>query len=98
VAFAIGPECIDKMDQSCVAVCPADCITNEPGVDRKLYIDPDECIECGSCYSACPNQAVWQSDWPRAGFDVFVQVDATWYRDRAKARQVLASVVGERAA
>ena len=68
MTFAIGPECIDKMDQSCVAVCPADCIINEPGADRKLYIDPDECIECGSCYSACPNQAVWQSDWPRAGF------------------------------
>ena len=51
------PQCVDQMDQSCVAVCPADCITNEPGVDRKLYIDPDECIECGSCYSACPNEA-----------------------------------------
>jgi ferredoxin-like protein FixX len=97
MTFAIGPECIDKMDQSCVAVCPADCITNEEGVDRKLFIDPDECIECGSCYSACPNQAVWQSDWPRAGFGVFVDVDRGWYRDRARARELLASALHERA-
>ena len=66
--FAIAEPCVDHMDQSCVAVCPADCISNEPGVDRKIHIDPDGCIECGSCVSVCPNDAIWQSEWPRAGF------------------------------
>jgi NAD-dependent dihydropyrimidine dehydrogenase PreA subunit len=98
MTFAIGPECVDQMDQSCVAVCPADCITNEPGADRKLYIDPDECIECGSCYSACPNEAIYRSDVPASGMGVFVQIDATWYRDRARARELLASALREHAA
>src|SRR4051812_38914930 len=98
MTFAIGPACVDKMDQSCVAVCPADCITNEPGVDRKLYIDPDECIECGSCYSACPNEAISRKEWNRAGFAIFVEIDSTWYRDRAYARKLLTVALEDRSA
>jgi ferredoxin len=24
-----------------------------------LYIDPDECIDCGACVSECPNEAIY---------------------------------------
>jgi ferredoxin len=46
--------CIDCLDTGCVSVCPVDCIYEplEPGKDglpNQLYIDPDECIDCGAC-------------------------------------------------
>ena len=48
MTYVIGPSCIDHMDQSCVEVCPVDCIGGDASVDRKFHIDPDGCIECGS--------------------------------------------------
>jgi NAD-dependent dihydropyrimidine dehydrogenase PreA subunit len=53
--FTIGPECIDRADQSCVDVCPVDCIYVG---SRKLYIHHEECIDCGACETACPHTAV----------------------------------------
>jgi len=41
MTYVIAEPCIDLLDQSCVAVCPVDCIHFESGVDRKLFIDPD---------------------------------------------------------
>lgn len=55
MAFFIGAECVDIKDRSCVDVCPVDCIYEG---NRKLYINPNECIDCGACESVCPVQAV----------------------------------------
>ncbi len=46
--------CRDCVDQSCVEVCPVDCIYEYKGDDREtfpnqLYIEPEECIDCGVC-------------------------------------------------
>ena len=54
MAFVIAAPCIDHLDQACIAVCPVDCISHDPAADRKAYIDPEGCIECGACESACP--------------------------------------------
>ena len=86
MTFAIGPECIDKMDQSCVAVCPADCITNEEGVDRKLFIDPNECIDCGACEPECPVNAIFPEESLPPEWVKYTAIDATWYTDRNGAR------------
>jgi hypothetical protein len=37
--------------------CPVDCIYEG---ERKLYIHPDECIDCGACEPVCPVEAIWQ--------------------------------------
>jgi len=29
------------------------------GDDRQLYIDPDECIDCGACIPECPVAAIF---------------------------------------
>ena len=58
MAYVISEPCIDVMDQSCVAVCPVDCIHFEQGTDRMLFIDPDECIDCGACEPECPAEAI----------------------------------------
>ena len=86
MAFVIAEPCIDHMDRSCVAACPVDCITSDPSLDRKLYIDPDECIACGACATACPNSAIFDAgDLPPEWVD-YAWVDAAWYRDPEVAR------------
>ena len=80
MAFVITEPCIDHMDQSCVAVCPVDAITNQAGVDRKMFIDPDTCINCGSCQSVCPNAAVYAADQLPPGFADYSWIDAAWFR------------------
>jgi NAD-dependent dihydropyrimidine dehydrogenase PreA subunit len=47
------------MDKSCLEQCPVDCIYEG---ERKLYINPAECIDCGACEPACPQQAIFV-DW-----------------------------------
>jgi ferredoxin--NADP+ reductase len=86
------------MDQSCVAVCPVDCISSEAGLDRKFHIDPDGCIECGSCLTACPNSAIYPAgDLPQEWAD-YAWIDAAWFRDADAAREVLGQVLAEAAA
>ncbi|MBA2810525.1 4Fe-4S binding protein [Streptomyces sp. KM273126] len=55
MAYVIGSACVDIMDRSCVEECPVDCIYEGA---RKLYINPTECIDCGACEIACPEQAI----------------------------------------
>ena len=86
MSYVIAEPCIDRMDQTCVEVCPVDCITADLNADRKLYIDPDACIESGSCESSCPNGAIFRSDALPAEWAAFARIDATWYRDPASAR------------
>ena len=89
MTYVIAAPCIDNNDQSCVSVCPVDCITADPFVDRKFYIDPDGCIDCGSCESACPHQAIFRAkDLPRHWAD-FAWIDATWFSDPDAAREAV---------
>jgi NAD-dependent dihydropyrimidine dehydrogenase PreA subunit len=59
VPYFIASPCIDVMDKSCIEECPVDCIYEG---DRKLYINPAECIDCGACEPACPEGAIYV-DW-----------------------------------
>jgi ferredoxin len=86
VAFVIAEPCIDSMDQSCVEVCPVDCISGDPNLDRKFYIDPSNCIDCGSCIQACPNEAIFPAHQLPAEWSGFAWVDSTWYVDPDAAR------------
>lgn len=55
--YVIASPCIDVMDKSCIEECPVDCIYEG---DRKLYINPKECIDCGACEPVCPVEAITQ--------------------------------------
>ncbi|MFI5255028.1 MAG: ferredoxin family protein [Candidatus Limnocylindrales bacterium] len=92
MAYVIAEPCIDHMDQSCVAVCPVDCIQADPDVDRKYHIDPDACIDCGSCEAACPNTAIFKARDLPVEWAGYAWVDATWFRDPAAARAAIADV------
>ena len=86
MTYVITEPCIDVLDVSCVSVCPVDCIHYEEGVDRKLYIDPDECIDCGACEPECPVNAIFPEESVPAEWAGFAKVDADWFHDRAAAR------------
>jgi NAD-dependent dihydropyrimidine dehydrogenase PreA subunit len=55
--YVIVSECIDVNDKACIAECPVDCIYEG---ERKSYINPKECIDCGACEPVCPVEAIWQ--------------------------------------
>ena len=87
--YVITEPCIDVRDQACVAVCPVACIHFESGKDRKLYIDPNECIDCGACEPMCPVRAIYSEyDLPYKA-ERFTRIDALWYRDKEAARAMV---------
>jgi NAD-dependent dihydropyrimidine dehydrogenase PreA subunit len=59
MTYVIGQPCVDVMDRGCVDECPVDCIY-EGG--RSLYIQPDECVDCGACEPVCPVEAIYYED------------------------------------
>lgn len=59
MAHVITSACIDCVHKKCVEECPVDCIYE--GI-RALYIQPDECIDCGACVPACPEEAIFYED------------------------------------
>jgi ferredoxin len=86
MTYTIAEPCVDVMDQACVSVCPVDCIHFEQGVDRTLYIDPNECIDCGACEPECPVAAIFPADSVPAEWDAYTEVNALWYADKDAAR------------
>ena len=86
MTYIITTPCIDTTDQSCVDVCPVDCIHFEEGKDRMLYIDPDECIDCGACEPACPVSAIFAEDDVPDDQEAFKEINALWFSDKDAAR------------
>ena len=76
---ASGPK-----DNSCVEVCPVDCIHPTPdepdyeGVEQ-LYIDPDECIDCDACVEACPVDACFAEDQLPDEWTKYTQINSGYY-------------------
>ena len=59
VTYIIAQPCVDVKDKSCIEECPVDCIYEG---DRMLYIQPDECVDCGACEPVCPVEAIYYED------------------------------------
>jgi NAD-dependent dihydropyrimidine dehydrogenase PreA subunit len=86
VTYVIGEPCVDVMELSCVAVCPVDCIHYDEGVDRMLYIDPNECIDCGACEPECSVEAIRVEDELPDDWRPYTEINALWYTDKDAAR------------
>ncbi|MFI5912976.1 ferredoxin [Dactylosporangium sp. NPDC051541] len=62
MTFVIAQPCVDVMDKACVDECPMDCIYEG---ERMLYVQPDECTDCGACEPVCPVEAIYyEGDLP----------------------------------
>jgi ferredoxin len=85
MAYVIALPCIGVKDTACVAICPCDCIhptKEEPGFPGSpmLFIDPDQCIDCGLCQDECPVNAIFpESDLP-AEWTHFIEKNAAYFK------------------
>jgi NAD-dependent dihydropyrimidine dehydrogenase PreA subunit len=59
MTYVIALPCVDVKDRACVEECPVDCIYEG---ERALYIQPDECVDCGACEPVCPVEAIYYED------------------------------------
>ena len=88
MVYVIAAPCIGVKDNSCVEVCPVDCIHPTPDEAEhaeveQLYIDPEECIDCDACVEACPVDAIFPEDQLPDEWSAFTELNAAHYRRRA---------------
>ena len=81
--------CRDCVDMSCVEVGPVDCIVayqgdakpegkgGASGFPNQLYIDPEECINCGVCEPECPWEAIFEDEQVPDVFTAATALNAT---------------------
>ncbi len=94
MAYIIADPCVGTCDTACVEVCPVDCIhgpedkegagaeAKEPGfdpTDKMLYIDPEECIDCGACEPECPVEAIFEEDSVPEEWKSFIKINYDWF-------------------
>ncbi len=77
MAHVVTEPCVNCKYTDCVVVCPMECFYAD---ERQLYIDPDDCIDCGACVPECPVGAIYQDVDVPPHFTVFIQLNA----DRVK--------------
>ena len=98
MTYTITEPCIGTKDRSCVDVCPVDCIHDDGDDDKILYIDPDECIDCGACEPACPVNAIFAEDDVPDNMSAYTEINALWFKDKADARAKVDAIAPEPAA
>ncbi len=64
-------------DKACVAACPTGCIYETP---KQLVINPDECVDCGTCVEPCPQQAIFPIDDLPEDQKGAADVNADWFK------------------
>ena len=98
MSYIIGNKCVGVCDTGCVTVCPVDCINGpidiaNMGLEVKemtkdelkglqLYINPEECIDCGACVPECPVDAIYEDEEEtirKEGSDESVQKNYKFY-------------------
>jgi ferredoxin len=96
MAFVITEPCIDAMDQACVRVRPVACMHGDAGKDRKLYIDPDACIDCGACAPVRPVNAIYADVDLPTRWRAYADLDVLWSRAREATRARVAAMKDRR--
>lgn len=87
MVYIIAEPCIDIKDKACVEVCPVDCIHPTDGEgEPMLYIDPDECIDCGACEPECPVEAIFAEEDLPEEWTRFTEINAKYLRAQGQPR------------
>ena len=80
MAYIIAEPCVDTKDTACVEVCPVDCIHPIDGEgEPMLYIDPDECIDCGACEPECPVEAIFAEEDLPEEWNPYIEINAKFF-------------------
>ena len=78
MTYVIAEPCIDVKDKACVEVCPVDCIHGGDD-DKQLFINPQECIDCGACEPECPVEAIFEESALPAEWKEFTEINAKYF-------------------
>ena len=95
MAYVIAEPCVSVCDTACVEVCPMDCIHGPLEVDGQgeevktlesvqglqLYINPDECIDCGACEPECPVGAIFYDDDVPEKWSEFIEKNKAFFEE-----------------
>jgi NAD-dependent dihydropyrimidine dehydrogenase PreA subunit len=76
VTYVIALPCVDVKDKACIEECPVDCIYEG---DRMMYIQADECVDCGACEPVCPTEAIFYEDDVPEKWDSFKGVNTAFF-------------------
>lgn len=84
MTYIIAEPCIGTKDTACVDACPVDCIHPKDDEDdfdteEMLYIDPEECIDCGACVPVCPVSAIFAEEDLPEEWESFTERNAAYY-------------------
>jgi len=67
MAMVVTEPCFGCKYTDCVVVCPAECFHEGESI---VFIDPEECIDCGACVTECPVEAIYyEGDVPEKWHD-----------------------------
>ncbi len=85
MTYVIAEPCIDVKDTACVDVCPVDCIHPTASSDdfenvNQLFIEPEECIDCGVCEPECPVEAIFMEEDVPEEWTHFTQLNADYFQ------------------
>lgn len=87
MTYVITNACVGTKDQSCVAVCPVDCIhpvLGEPDFEscEQTYVDRETCIDCDACAQACPVEAAVPESELHGDLVRFLRLNAAYFQAR----------------
>jgi NAD-dependent dihydropyrimidine dehydrogenase PreA subunit len=87
MTFIVTQPCLAEKNRSCAEVCPVDCIYDESDeLDRMVFINADECIDCGACEAACPVNAIFQDTEVPEEWQEYVDLNQQWFEDKDSVR------------
>ncbi len=93
MTYVITEPCVGVCDTACVEVCPSNAIHGPndkegAGAEVKelnsleglqLYINPEECIDCGVCAPECPVEAIFPDDEVPDNLQAYVNKNAEFF-------------------
>jgi NAD-dependent dihydropyrimidine dehydrogenase PreA subunit len=91
VTYVITEPCIGTKDQSCVEVCPVDCIYD---AGDHFMINPEECIDCGACEPECPVEAIYPEDEVPDDMESYTTKAANYFEEQSRGRSRTARLQG----
>jgi len=77
MAYVITELC--NKDGVCVEECPVDCIEE---AENQMFINPDECIDCGLCQQVCPENAIFPAEEVPEQSQASIKANADFFANR----------------
>jgi NAD-dependent dihydropyrimidine dehydrogenase PreA subunit len=83
MAYVIVDTC--TKDENCIEACPIGCIhpTKEEAKFAEvpqLYVNPDECTDCGACVPACDFNSIYFLDDLPEELKAFAEKNAAYFK------------------